>query len=66
MSELKKISKNDLSKISLNFEQIKTILDMTTLNIEDLIKRYPKINNEIRSTYHTRFKKLKLSNPIIK
>jgi len=46
MSEIKKITKNDLSKISLDVDEIKIILDMTNLTIKDLIKRYPKINND--------------------
>ena len=64
MSELKKITKNELSKISLGVDEIQTILDMTNLTINDLIKRYPKIKDELVSRYNTRFKKL--SNPIIK
>ena len=50
------ISKKDLSKISLNLDEIQVILDMTNLTIKDLIKRYPKNNS----------KRLKLSNPMIK
>ena len=64
MSELKKITKNELSKISLDVDEIQTILNMTNLTINDLIKRYPKINYELRLRYNTRLKKL--SNPIIK
>ena len=58
MSEIKKITKNDLSKISLDVDEIKIILDMTNLTIKDLIKRYPKINDELRSRRNTRFKKI--------